>query len=329
MVNRKGTLTRRDPSLLDKPMKRIATGWFLGVLACMAVWSARPSAQAGGIQIQTDDVDRFFALYEAASGRPTADQLQRDYLDRGTAGLHHLAKVRNVTGERLAQAIASEPDLYTNARTCLAVLPRVRARLDRTFEALLDVYPDAQKPPVTILVSRGRPLAIAGPGDGVQIGLEGMCSPAAARYLDANVDDRFVRVVAHEYIHAQQAPALASTEDLTVLERSLLEGVAEVMAEQLTGSVSNVAIRATTEGREREIETRFAADVDKRDLSAWVDNTTADSVGQLGYWVGYRIAKSFYQRAPDKRIAIRELIQMTDAHALLARSGWSPGIVLK
>ena len=100
------------------------------------------------------------------------------------------------------------------------------------------------------------------------------------------------------------------------------------MAERIAGGVSNVAIRATTEGREREIETRFAADVDKKDLSDWVDNTTADSVGQLGYWVGYRIAKSFYQHAPDKRIALRELIQMTDAHALLARSGWSPGIVL-
>jgi predicted nucleic acid-binding protein len=65
-----------------------------------------------------------------------------------------------------------------------------------------------------------------------------------------------------------------------------------------------------------------------RDISEWVDNTTPEDVGQLGYWVGYRIAKAFYRHAPDKRVAIREMIQMTDAHGLLARSGWYPGIVL-
>ena len=54
-----------------------------------------------------------------------------------------------------------------------------------------------------------------------------MCSTAAARVLDRDVDERFVHVIAHEYIHSQQAPALANTEDLTVLQRSLLEGIAD------------------------------------------------------------------------------------------------------
>lgn len=310
-------------------VNRITTACLVGVIAWMAVSGAAQPPASGAIEIQTDDVTRFFAIYDAESGRPTAEQLQRDYLGRGSAGLRHLIAVRNLTGERIAQALASDPALYTNARSCLPVLPRVRGRLIRTFEALLKVYPEAQKPPVTILVSRGRPLAIAGPGDGVQIALEGMCSAAAARFLDADVDDRFVHTIAHEYIHAQQAPALAGTEDLTVLERSLLEGVAEFMAERVSGGISNVAVGRSAKGREMEIETRFAADLDKRDLSAWVDNTTADDVGQLGYWVGYRIATAFYQRAPDPRAAVREMIQMTDAHAFLANSGWSPGMALK
>jgi hypothetical protein len=49
---------------------------------------------------------------------------------------------------------------------------------------------------------------------------------------------------------------------------------------------------------------------------------------QRGYWVGYRIAKSYYQHAPDKRAAIRAMIQMTDAQAILASSRWNPGIRL-
>ncbi len=307
----------------EEIMKRVARGWLIGAVACIAISCATPGTPRGAVEIQTEDVERFFGIYEAANGHPTAGQLQNDYLDQGTAGLRHYAEVRNITGERIAQAIAKRPELYTNARLCLAALPRVRARLNHVFDKLLDLYPEAQKPPVTILISRGRPLAIAGPGFGVQIGLEGMCSEEAARFLDSNVDDRFVRVIAHEYIHAQQAPALANNENLTVLARSLVEGVAEYMAELIAGSASNVAVFASAAGRESEIETRFAADLEKTDLSAWFDNTTAEDVGQLGYWVGYRIAKSYYQQAPDKRVAIREMIQMTDVHAFLAKSGWA------
>jgi uncharacterized protein YjaZ len=80
-----------------------------------------------------------------------------------------------------------------------------------------------------------------------------------------------------------------------------------------------------TKGREKEIETRFAADVDKTDVSDWLFNGTQEKPGDLGYWVGYRIVKSYYQRASDKRQALRAILEMTD----LAVSGWYPGIQLQ
>lgn len=305
-------------------MNRIAIACIVCALTSCA--SGRPSsAPAGVIEIQTEDVTRFYTVYEAADGHPTPEQLQRDYLDPGSAGLRHLTRVRNVNADGIARATATQPHLYTNARSCLDALPRVRKRLDRAFDNLLRLYPDATRPPVTILVSRGRPLAIAGPGEGVQIALEAMCSDIATRFFGASIDDRFVNVIAHEYVHVQQAPEQAKP---TVLERALSEGVAEFVGELISGGVANVAVHASTEGRELEIERRFAADLDKLDLSAWFDNTTAENVGQLGYWAGYRIAKSYYQNAPDKRAAIREMIQMSDPHAFLVRSGWRPGVVL-
>jgi hypothetical protein len=281
-----------------------------------------------GIAIHTEDVDRFFRVYDAARGHPTAEQLQRDYIDAGSAGLHQLAKARNITGARIAQAIEQQPGLYTNARACMSALPRARARLDAAFVKLVQLYPEAQKPPVTIAVSRGKPVAISGPGEGVQVSLEAICGPIAARFMDADVDDRFVHVIAHEYIHAQQDKTLADDEHPTVLERSLLEGAADFMGEMISGGAPSSRMYADTKGREAEIETRFVADEDKTDLSAWVDNTTPEKFGELGYWVGYRICKAYYQHARDKRRAIREIIEMKDPHAFLAKSGWRPGIAL-
>ncbi|OHC50561.1 MAG: hypothetical protein A2211_09040 [Rhodanobacter sp. RIFOXYA1_FULL_67_6] len=161
------------------------------------------------------------------------------------------------------------------------------------------------------------------------IGLEALC---AVNYLDPNVEDRFVHVLAHEYAHVQQAlqsPTFYDDPKPTVLEESLIEGAAEFTAELISGSIGNVDLKAMTRGREAEIETAFVADEDKTDLSKWLYNGTLTKPGDLGYWVGYRIAKSYYQHATDKRRALRDILEMSDAKAFLAKSGWHPGMTLR
>jgi hypothetical protein len=38
--------------------------------------------------------------------------------------------------------------------------------------------------------------------------------------------------------------------------------------------------------------------------------------------------KSYYQHAADKRLAFRQILEMTDPKSFLAKSGWHPGIQL-
>jgi hypothetical protein len=302
----------------------------LGLIFGLAHSSASlPPKSAGGPVIHIEDVAAFYKLYDATNGHPTADQLQHDYLDPGSDGLHKLAKVRDVTGTRIADNIAKHPEIYSGARQCMAALPRVRQRVGVALRELGRLYPQAQFPPVTIAIGRGKPVGVGSPVTGLQIGLEALC---AVKWMDPNVEDRFVRVVAHEYIHIQQAAALSDDEHPTLLERSLLEGAAEFGAELLTGQpgeVTSLQMRAATQGHETEIESAFLTDEDNTDLSKWLDNSTYDKQGDLGYWVGYRIVKSYYQHDSDKRRALREIIGMTVPKAFLAKSGWFPGIKLQ
>ena len=62
------------------------------------------------------------------------------------------------------------------------------------------------------------------------------------------------------------------------------------------------------------------------DTTRWLYNGlgTPGWPGDLGYWIGYRIAGSYYDRAPDKRAAIRAMLKGTDARAFLKASGWTP-----
>lgn len=275
--------------------------------------------------IETGDVDRFYDIYDAAKGRPTADILQRDYLDPGSEGLHLLAGMRNVTGESIAAAIAKRPEIYVAARECVDVLPRVHERLSAAMDSLGEFYPEARFPPITIAIGRGKPVAVGGRETGVQIGLEALC---ATDFINPDIEDRFLRVAAHEFAHVQQAVDFTETENPTVLAISLAEGAAEFVTELTTGDVAYAYMHGLTAGRELDIETAFAADMHGTELSKWVYNSTPDEPADLGYWVGYRIVKAYYQQDDDKHQALREIFGITDPRAFLAKSGWQPGLAL-
>ncbi len=298
----------------------IALGALLGASA-FASHAATPGAAHPSIDVE--DVYRFYRLYDASAGHPTADQLQHDYLDTGSDGLHRLAQLRKVNGEAIAKSMAARPAVYADAKRCMAVLPRVRERLAVALNRFRQLYPPMEDVPSTVAVGRGKPVGVTD-DQGVIIGLEALCGVG---YLEADLEDRFVHVMAHEYAHAQQArksPALFNLDKPTVLHQSLLEGAAEFVGEQISGSVAYTGLPAMAKGRERELETAFVADQDKTDLSAWLYNGTLTKPGDLGYWVGYRIVKAYYANATDKSRALREILEMKDAKAFLAASGWTP-----
>lgn len=293
------------------------------VAACLPAGAAEP-------EILTGDVARFYALYDANDGRPDAEQLESGYLARGSQSLKEFAELRRVTGERIAERIRTDPGIYEDARQCLEVLPAVKRRLEASLARLSSMYPEAKYPPVAIVVGRGRPVGIVNPS-GATIGLEALC---AADFKNPDPEDRFVHVIAHEYVHTQQVAARSELEPgdprATVLRRSLVEGGAEFVAELVSGGVGNARHAAWTRGREAEIETAFVADMHGTDLSAWTDNYVrgSDEPYDLGYWVGYRIVKAYYQGAEDKHAALARILEMDDPEAFLAESGWRPGMAL-
>ena len=57
-------------------------------------------------------------------------------------------------------------------------------------------------------------------------------------------------------------------------------------------------------------------------LHAWW-RTAPGRPGDLGYFMGYRIAQAYYLKATDKAQAIRDLITVRDPAALLVQSGYA------
>lgn len=273
-----------------------------------------------------DDVARFYAVYDQAHGKPSAAELQSGYLNPGSDGLHQFVTARISSAQKLADAIAKSPQDFRNARRCVPMLPEVHDRLRQVFSKLAQLDPHAVFPPVTILIGRDNTGGTTTP-EGVAIGLEVICR---ANWLDPDIVQRLVRLIAHEYVHVQQPAArVDSPANATLLFQSLVEGGAEFIGELASGEVTNSHLKRWTRGKECRIEQDFQTHAMDSDVSRWLYNGagTKKNPGDLGYWVGYRIISAYYARASDKRRAIQDILHVSNAGAadFLKRSGWQAG----
>jgi len=312
--NLKNVLNRFRSGLLALPL---LVGVAFGVVG-------QAQAAAPLAEVRTSDVDLFYRIYDAAKGAPTGEALQRDYIDAGSDGVRQFVRYRIKSGNDLAEKIAENRQVYDHARDCMSVLPAVKVKLAGAFQKLAEIDPEATFPPVTILIGRDNSGGATGKS-GVLIGLEVACRSS---WLQPDLTERIYHLIAHEYGHIEQFPG--GDEDATpdtVLKQSLVEGGAELVAELISGQVSNVHLQDWTKGRVREIDEKFLAEQDSKDLSDWLYKGpgTPEKPGDLGYWVGYRIAKAYYLKAPDKRLALQTLLELKDPKAILAGSGWTPG----
>lgn len=297
----------------------------LVLAALLAAGLARAAAPEAPVAVRSDDVDRFYRVYDEAHGRPTAEALQAGYLDPGSVGLHQYVAARIKSAASLQHAIDVRPADFAGARRCLAPLADTKARLPAVFARLVDAYPAARIAPVTLVIGRDDTGGNTTP-DGVLIGVETMCR---ANWLDDDIATRFVHIIAHEMAHVQQ-PAAAQDDvpGATLLFQSLLEGGADFMAELTSGGTANPQLQRWARGHECTIEQAFEKDAPGTDLSHWLYNGvgTPDKPGDLGYWVGYRIVNAYYEHATDKKAAVATLLHIDNASApqFLKDSGWKP-----
>jgi hypothetical protein len=287
-------------------------------------------------EIVTSDLANFWRAYDAGG---SATVFQREYLDRASAGLRDFIGRRALTASSLASMVRAYPRYFAAARAPMLALAsegRFPAIVRADFARLRDLYPDAVFPPMTLLVGRFSTAGTTGAA-GLLIGTEFFVADASVprdelgTWQQANVagPDSLRFVVAHESIHIQQLRAGSNRGSAgTLLEQSLAEGAADFLGELVSGGTINARMYPWALAHEAELWAEFKASMDGTDVSRWLYNggtgASSDRPSDLGYFVGYRIAKAFYDRQADARVAVREIIRSTNAKDLLARSGYDP-----
>lgn len=287
--------------------------------------------------VRSEDADRFVAVFEASNGAPSAEALETDYIAPGSDGLKIFTPGRIENAQNLASAVAANPDGYRRAiDVCLPIAKESNEELRAVYLAMEGLLGDPALPEIYVLFGAGNSGGTAGPGAQV-LGLEVLCRGDKD---EAAIKSLFRSFFAHETVHTLQPmgrEGLFAAD--TLLTAILLEGGADYVAGLVTGETPSPARADWAAPREAEIWRSFKKDqrqlakrpLEKRfekgsPLYRWIGNAGSAPEGwpdELGYWLGMRIAEAYVEQAANKRAAVKDLLNLEDASAILEKSGYA------
>lgn len=280
-------------------------------------------------RIVTEDIPRFWQAHDEALAADTTagrEAAFARYLEAGSPGLAEFDRLRIQGPANLAATVARHPRYYASLRGREARIAGFEPAIRASLVEMQRLYPEAIFPDVYFVIGRMSSGGTLG-DSGLLVGLEmfGRHAGWPEDELDAwhreviAGMDRLPNIVVHELVHYQQRGDAGTS----LLARSLGEGVADFIAEKASGGHINPHVHAWAEPRAAALWAEFRERMDGEDTAGWLyggerkDGRPAD----LGYWIGYRIAKAYYAQAPDKQAAIRDMLNIHDARAFLEASG--------
>lgn len=269
-----------------------------------------PSPNPDWARLITSDITLFWETVDRASPDSLESMLQRDYLNRGTAGLRDFIPGRILGASQLAQMITSRRARYDAIRQSSLRVTEAEPGIRAAFRALEERYPDAVFPDVYFVIGRFNSGGTIS-SNGLLIGAEMYDDP-----------QRLPSIVAHELVHFQQRSLTAQP---SLLVQSFREGSADFVGEMIAGTHINSAAHGYGLAHERELWKEFREQMEGTSYTGWMyGDPPGERPADLGYFIGYRIAKAYYDRAADKAAALRDILRAEDVAGILSRSGYSP-----
>ena len=269
-----------------------------------------PTAQPDSARLVTSDIQLFWSALDRAPSDSLADYLQREYLEKASVGVRDFIPGRIISAEDLASYVRSRRVTYDSVRAAKLDVTRAEADIRAAFRKLKQIYSEAVFPDVYFVIGRFNSGGTS-TKHGLLIGAEMYRDPAA-----------LPSIVSHELIHFQQG-----YESKKLLEHFFMEGTADFVAELIAGHHINNAAHQYGMAHEVELWKEFRTQFDKTDFFPWMYGRPTDGKpNDLGYFIGYRIAKAYYDKAVDKRQAVKEIITARNGNVreLLAMSGYDP-----
>lgn len=274
--------------------------------------------------VTTIDIDHFWNAFDnlknCKSYSDSVDCFQKLYLDKSTNGMLDFIEARDLTADKFVDAVAKNANFYQSVRENTYEAKKAEPAIEEVFTRFKEIY--AHFKPFKVCFAIG----IKNTGGTVSnqfvlIGTEVTVSTGATgSSTDEHIIQKIKGIVAHECVHTQQKLyADSAAIQCPLLWQCIREGSCDFIAELVTGQSRN---NEYGEKNENKLWTDFKNELCNQNVGNWLYNGSSvkDKPSDLGYFIGYEIAKEYYKNAAEKKQAVVDIIGMSDPIHFLEQS---------
>ena len=298
-----------------KLLKRSITIGFLCILlnACGLVKKMNASSEIEKANFITSDIENFWKAYDIDEGKKQSATYQNYYLDEGSKGLKSFVRLRIQNAENLVNAIDKHRTKYESIREGSLHLKDKEETIKAYYKNLQEIYPEAIFPDVYFLIgvmNTGGTISTKG----LLIGVE--------RFENT---EAIPPIVIHELIHYQQKYYF-KPRSFNLLQQSIMEGSADFLCDLVLGKQKTGETYAYGNAHEKELKAEFQQIMHRKWKEGWegwmYGGQKEERPRDLGYWMGYQIVKSYYDKVTDKKKAVAEILSIKDFNDFTEKSGY-------
>jgi len=314
------------------------------LISAFIFFSNSAISQNDKYDIVTKDVLNFWEAVDSLKENCDTTQIfQRLVIDRATKEFKLFIKEWKITAKNYTYQYRHYPNFYRTLRSNTIKLIHDENLIRQTIDNFRKIYPNYVDASICISIGNfttGGTISIIHEGilnhnKFVYIGLEyhGLDSSTTTGELPASIQDyvsrsNFYRTIIHELVHIQQQThgnkiAKAYYED-NLAAAILREGIPDFISKLVypfgnNGNYYNYGIQ-----NEEMLKAKLRNEIYGRDFTYWIfnSNTVSDQPRDLGYFMGSRIANSYFKHLSATTINITELIEIKSVKKFIKNSNY-------
>ncbi len=271
----------------------------------------------------TQDIDNFWTAFD--STQTTKDSVRQLhfiktlYVDKGTEGLRAFMQARDYTAELWVKLINQYPEFWKSIRPNTLSIKTKAKEIEASINRFRKLYPGLKDAKMYFTIGGLRSGGTT-MGNLVLIGAEIATGNAGsdvsefpnnwlAGVFKEQSPENIIPLNIHEYVHTQQ-----KGERTNLLGNAIVEGSCDFITELVIEKPMQTNYIHYGLAHEQELKEMFKKEMFTSAYSKWLYNgSNAETVADLGYFMGYRICQSYYENAADKTKAVKEIIELNYA----------------
>lgn len=271
-------------------------------------------------KIFTSDIDNFWMAYDSIQKVKDFNQqlsiINDLYIHKGTKGLKAFMEVRNYNDTLWVKLIQLFPKFWNSVRPNTLQVQTKSDELERGVFRFKTLYPELKDANMYFTIG-GLSTGGTTSNNLVLIGTEIAAADSLVdvsefknKWLQSVFKKQNINHIVflniHEYVHTQQ-----KGNPTNVLSASIKEGACDFMAELITEQTLSSQYLFYGISNEPEIKELFKKDMLTGNYNNWLSNgPQMGEKADLGYFVGYKICKSYYETMSDKAKAIKTIVEL-------------------